>query len=144
MERLCESALKLPDRNAAILFLSNTMPSLETSLPGVTNEGLFSLHELSYGTKNSSDWNNAVLKAKKLLGRSGDELITELGFERKSLDNLTELLTVDQERTALAVLLKDQEIPELGNKRFSDMSPVSYALTRADKEKLMGDYHKRK
>ena len=136
VERLCESALKLPDRNAAILFLSNTMPSLETSLPGVTNEGLFSLHELSYGTKNSSDWNNAVLKAKKLLGRSGDELITELGFERKSLDNLTELLTVDQERTALAVLLKDQEIPELGNKRFSDMSPVSYALTRADKEKL--------
>ena len=42
-ERLCNSALSLPDRNAAIRFLSDAMPSLETQLPGISNEGLLSL-----------------------------------------------------------------------------------------------------
>ena len=55
VERLCESALKLADRNAAINFLSEALPSLETSLPGISNEGLFSLHELTYGIKNRPD-----------------------------------------------------------------------------------------
>ena len=50
VERLCE-VLKLADRNAAINFLSDAMPSLETPIPGITNEGLFSLHELTHGTK---------------------------------------------------------------------------------------------
>ena len=66
VERLCESALKLADRNAAINFLTDAMPSLETPIPGITNEGLLSLHELTYGTKNKPDWPNRSRFAEKM------------------------------------------------------------------------------
>ena len=74
--------------------------------------------------------------SEKIIGTSNKELISKLGFECKTIDNITDLLTVNEERTALAVLLKEQEIPEINNERFGNTSPVSYALTQADKEKL--------
>ena len=135
-ERLCMGALSLPDRNAAIRFLADAMPSLETALPGIANEGLLSLHELAQGTRNRSDWLQAGQKAQKALGRSNRDLISALGFASHKLDNLTELLTTEDERTALAVLLNEDEVPEVGATRFNNLSPVSYALTKADKERL--------
>ena len=136
-ERLCESALRLPDRNAAIRFLTDAMPSLETQLPGVSNEGLLSLHELTHGTRNRADWLESGERAKQILGKSKRELIEALGFRIKRLDNLTELLLADEgERTALAVLLNEDEIPEIGVGRFNNLSPISYALAKADKECL--------
>lgn len=135
-ERLCESALLLPDRNAAIRFLADAMPSLETTLPGITNEGLLSLHELTNGTRKRGDWLSSVEKAKNILGKTRNDLISALGFSSTRLDNLTELLTAGDERTALAVLLNDNEIPEISADRFNNVSPVSYALTKADKERL--------
>ena len=135
-ERLCESALLLPDRNAAIRFIADAMPSLETTLPGITNEGLLSLHELTHGTRLRSDWLSSVDKSSSILGKSRNELLLALGFTTSRLDNLTELLTAGDERTALAVLLNENEIPEVGADRFNNVSPVSYALTKADKERL--------
>ena len=135
-ERLCESALLLPDRNAAIRFLADAMPSLETTLPGITNEGLLSLHELTHGTRQRSDWLSSVQKATNILGKSRSELLSALGYTSSRLDNLTELLTAGDERTALAVLLNENEIPEMSADRFNNVSPVSYALTKADKERL--------
>lgn len=135
-ERLCDSALSLPDRNAAIRFLADAMPSLETQLPGISNEGLLSLHELTHGTRNRSDWGPAVERAKSVLGKSKKELLTALGFTCQRLDNLTELLSAGEERTALAVLLNEDELPEIGTGRFNNLSPISYALTKADKERL--------
>lgn len=135
-ERLCESALLLPGRNAAIRFLADAMPSLETTLPGITNEGLLSLHELTHGTRQRSDWLSSVQKATNILGKSRSELLSALGFSSSRLDNLTELLTAGDERTALAVLLNENEIPEMSADRFNNVSPVSYALTKADKERL--------
>ena len=41
-ERLCESALNKPNKNSAIHFLADAMPSLATELPGILNEGLLS------------------------------------------------------------------------------------------------------
>lgn len=135
-ERLCQSALRLPDRNAAIRFLADAMPSLETQLPGITNEGLLSLHELTHGTRNRRDWGPAVTQARSVLGKSKKELLTALGFTFKRLDNITELLSAGEERTALAVLLNEDEVPEVGAGRFNNLSPISYALTKADKERL--------
>ena len=135
-ERLCNSALSLPDRNAAIRFLADAMPSLETQLPGISNEGLLSLHELTHGTRNRSDWGPAVERAKSVLGKSKRELLTALGFTCQRIDNLTELLSAGEERTALAVLLNEDEVPEIGTGRFNNLSPISYALTKADKERL--------
>ena len=135
-ERLCEGALKLPDRNAAIRFLVHAMPSLETQLPGVANQGLLSLHELINGTRIRPDWDKAMLRAKQVMGKSKKELIAALGFNSHPLDNLTELLSVGEDRTALAVLLTEDEVPEVGVGRFNNISPISYALTKADKERL--------
>ena len=135
-ERLCNSVLSLPDRNAAIRFLADAMPSLETQLPGISNEGLLSLHELTHGTRNRSDWGPAVERAKSVLGKSKKELLNALGFTCQRMDNLTELLSAGEERTALAVLLNEDEVPEIGTGRFNNLSPISYALTKADKERL--------
>ena len=135
-KRLCETALKLPDRNAAIRFLADAMPSLETPLPGIANEGLLSLHELTHGTRSRSDWGKASERAQQVLGKSSHDLIDALGFNSERLDNLTELLTAGEERTALAVLLNEEEVPEIGAGRFNNVSPISYALTKADKERL--------
>ncbi len=135
-ERLCKSALQLPDRNRAIQFLANAMPSLETQLPGINNEGLLTNHELTEGTKKRDDWEPAVEMAKKTFGKTNKELINALGFSCQRLDNLTEVLSAGEEKTALAVLLKEDEFPEVGSERFNNISPVSYALTKADKERL--------
>lgn len=136
VERLCTSALEKPDRNVAIRFLADVMPSLETELPGISNEGLLSSHELKHGTRNRKDWSDAVIKSKSVLKKSGQDIISALGFTSKRLDNLTDLLLAGEERTALAVLLNEDEIPEISSNRFNDVSPVSYALTKADKENL--------
>ena len=131
-ERLCNSALALPDRNAAIRFLADAMPSLETQLPGISNEGLLSLHELTHGTRNRPDWGPAVERAKSVLGKSKKELLTALGFTCQRMDNLTELLSAGEERTALAVLLNDDEVPEIGTGRFNNLSPISYQQERLE------------
>ena len=47
VERLCREALDQPDRHAALRFLAQALPSLETALPGINNEGLVALHEHS-------------------------------------------------------------------------------------------------
>ena len=49
VERLCLDALDQPDRHAALRFLSQALPSLETALPGLTNQGLLALHKLQNG-----------------------------------------------------------------------------------------------
>ncbi len=38
VERLCRESLAQPDRHAALRFLSQALPSLETALPGLNNE----------------------------------------------------------------------------------------------------------
>ena len=135
-ERLCKSALEKPNRNGSIRFLADAMPSLATTLPGIANEGLFSTHELKHGTKSRDDWDHAVNKAQSVLGKSKRELISELGFTIKKIDNLTELLVAGEEETALAVLLNEDESPQIATNRFNDISPISYALTKADKSRL--------
>ncbi len=59
-----------------------------------------------------------------------------LGFKVERLDNHTSLLRDGNRRTALAVMLIDQETPEGESLRFNSLSPVSYALRKADEEEL--------
>ena len=136
VERLCREALAQPDRHAALRFLSQALPSLETALPSLNNEGLVALHELQRGVPNRSDWDEARAKAASALGKRGDELLKALGFGIERIDNLTSLLRGGDRRTALAVMLREEESPEAGNDRFNSLSPVSYALKKADDENL--------
>ena len=136
VERLCREVLEQPDRHAALRFLTQALPSLETSIPGINNEGLLALHELERGTPRRSDWSDAKLKAHATIGKRGRDLIAALGFEIERLDNLTNLLRCQNGRVALAVLLHESESPEAGTARFNNLSPVSYALAKADFENL--------
>lgn len=139
IERICREALAQPDRHSALRFLSQALPSLDTDLPGLHNEGLLALHNLRYGVRNRADWTAAGHKAKKAVGARGRELLDALGFHIAPLDNLTHLLTSGddgQRRTALAVLLRDRESAEAGSPRFNSLSPVTYALKKADDENL--------
>ena len=136
IERVCGEALDQPDRHAALRFLAQALPSLETALPGLSNEGLLALHALQRGGPTRKDWTDAKRKAARALGTRDDALLKALGFRVERLDNLTSLLRSGDRRTALAVMLRETESPEAGTPRFNNLSPVSYALAKADSENL--------
>ncbi|MCC7484048.1 MAG: DNA-protecting protein DprA [Burkholderiales bacterium] len=135
-ERLCREALALPDRHAALRFLTQALPSLETKLPGIRNEGLLASHELAVGVRQRHDWRAAIEKASAALGRTGEPFLRALGFEVERCDGVTSFLKSRDRKAALAVLLQQSEAPEAGTARFSGLSPVTYALSIADKENL--------
>ena len=135
-ERLCHEALAQPDRHAALRFLAQALPSLETTLPGLNNEGLLALHELQQGVPSRGDWPEARRKAERAVGKRDEGLLRALGFKIERLDNLTSLLRSGGTRTALAVMLRETESPESGSDRFNSLSPISYAFKKADDEGL--------
>lgn len=136
IERLCAASLKQPDRHAALIFLSQSLPSLDTTVPGIRNEGLFALHELTNDAPQQPLWRDYVTKARNVVGAEGQDLLKKLGYSVEKLDNLTLLLRGGEKRLALAVLLDQSEVPEAGIQRFNSLSPVSYALAKADAENL--------
>ena len=136
VERLCREALGQPDRHAALRLLSQALPSLETALPGLTNEGLLALHELEHGVPKRGDWGEAKRKAHAVLNKRNRDLLGALGFQVEDLDNLTCLLRSKDRRAALAVMLRENESAEAGSARFNSLSPISYALKKADDENL--------
>ena len=136
VERLCREALGQPDRHAALRLLSQALPSLETALPGITNEGLLALHELEHGVPKRGDWADAKRKAYAALNKRDRDLLGALGFQVEDLDNLTCLLRSKDRRAALAVMLRENESAEAGSARFNSLSPISYALKKADDENL--------
>ena len=136
--RLCAAALKQPDRHAALLFLSQSLPSLDTAAPGLRNEGLFALHELTNDAPRKPDWAGHATNARAILktGVQGHALLGALGYAVEKLDNMTFLLKGADRRLALAVLLDQTEVPEAGSAKFGNLSPVSYALHKAGLENL--------
>ena len=136
VERLCREVLAQPDRHAALRLLSQALPSLETALPGLNNEGLLALHELERGVPERQDWAEAGGKAAGVLSKRDGELLNALGFSVEPLDNLTSLLRSGERRTALAVMLRESESAEAGSDRFNSLSPISYAFKKADDENL--------
>ena len=136
VEGICRQALLQPDRHAALRVLSHALPSLETALPGLRNEGLLALHELQHGVPKRADWDSARSKVIRARGKREERLLTALGFRVERLDNLTSLLRSGPRRTALAIMLHESETPEGRSPRFETLSPVSYALKKADDENL--------
>ncbi len=137
-ERLCREALAQPDRHAAIRLLRDTLPSVETRLPGVRNEGFLATHELEVGARNHPAWHAASQKARGALNQRGESMLTSLGFQIERADQVTSILRTAGagRKVAVAVLLNQSESPELQTDRYSGLSPVSYALTVAHRENL--------
>jgi hypothetical protein len=135
-ERLCIRALAEPDRNAALRFLHDALPSVESELPGIRNEGLLSNHELARGARLRPDWEKAQRSGGPLLGVMGMDLLRRLGFAIEKADGVTSLLRTGSRDRAIAVLLDAGETPEGAAPRFQNLSPVSWALTIADQRNL--------
>ena len=133
VERLCAITLKKSNKNESIKFLAESIPSLETNLPGIINEGFLSNHELETGLKKRKDWQKAFEISSKIIEESESNFLEKLGFVSKKLDNLTELLINHEENLAVSISLNEGEFPRIANTRFNNISPISYAFTKAQK-----------
>jgi hypothetical protein len=136
VERICREALEQPDRHAALRALRDSLPAVESRLGGIRNEGFLATHELEYGARQRTDWLEAGEKARRILKRRGQDLLKGLGFEIEPCDQVTSILRAGERKVAVAVLLRQEESPDLRTERFSNLSPVSYALAVADRENL--------
>ena len=136
VERLCRELLNQPDRHSALRLLAQTLSSFDTSLPGLRNEGLLALHELENGVPKRTDLGDARKKAHAAVGLRGPDLLVTLGFSIEPLDSLTSVLRSNDRKTALAVMLHENESVEQKEHRFNQLSPVSYAFWKADNEDL--------
>ena len=136
VERLCAAALGEPDRHAAVRYLNTALPGLEGPSPGVRNEGLFATHELDTGVLARADWRAATEKSLAVLKHRGRPLLEALGYTIEPMRGPTWLLKVGRRNIAVAVFLDRGESADLGHPDFSEMSPVSYALARADEQNI--------
>jgi hypothetical protein len=136
VQRICQTALTEPDRHRATKFLLTVIPEIEANTPGLRNEGFFATHELEVGVPAQSDWPTARGRGEAVLGRSGEDLLQSLGFTIDAMPGPTSILRAADTRVAIAVLLDRAESPDVSNDRFSGLSPVSYALAKADNENL--------
>ena len=138
VERICLEALEQPSRQAALRALRDSLGTLEgEGLPGLRNEGFLASHELARGVPARPDWVQAGDKARSILGNKGKDLLKSLGFTIEKLDKVTDVLRAGEQKTAIALLLNERETPESGSDRIpGTLSPVSYALSRADDENL--------
>src|SRR5579885_184191 len=137
VERICRAALEEPDRHAALRRLHVAIPNIQASLAGLRNEGLFATHELEHDVRRRAYWSDANSRATPLLKERGEPLLRALGF---SVEPLTagpgSILRAAGTRTALAIFLGRNESPETPSLRFSDHSPITWALNVADQERL--------
>ena len=137
VERICRTALAEPNRHAAARFLWSVLPEVkESQIPGLRNQGLFATHELEKGVPQRSDWSQAQQKAKPLLDKRGRDLLTGLGYQVSDTNQQYAILRCGQTKMAVAVFLDRSEACDIASDRFGGMTPVQYALAKADEENL--------
>jgi type I restriction-modification system DNA methylase subunit len=137
VERICRTALAEPNRHAASRFLWSVLPEVKESLiPGLRNQGLFATHELEKGVPQRSDWSQAQQKANHLLDKRGRDLLESLGYQITDTNQQYAVLRCGQTKMAVAVFLDRSEACDMASDRFGGMTPVQYALAKADDENL--------
>jgi len=133
---ICERALEAEGRHQAIRLIHQLLPQLETPIPGLRNGGLFAMQELRHGVPRRGDWRTANERARGLRGLRGRGLIGGLEFVAEDLPGPGLVLFARDRKTAIAVLLDQPEEIDASSDRFDGVSPVSYALAKADREHL--------
>lgn len=141
--RVLKLAKDCPDRNSAVRFLGSALETTRSETPGLENSGLFADHVLRQVMISDAEnpyrreVKSAHEKAKPLLAKSGKDLIKGLGYATKANDARTDiLLDADQKEIALAVLLHESERPEAASQAFNGQSPITHAMTQAEKRNL--------
>ena len=135
-ERLCITALEEPDRHSALRFLRPALEAIDSPMAGLRNEGLLSTHEIGVWLRERKDLAEAGAKSQQAIAKRGLQLVMSLGFETSPLPGPTSILVSQSKKLALAVFLDRNESPDGASERFSNLSPVTYALTKADQENL--------
>jgi len=136
VDRICREALEQPDRHAALRSLRDSLPAVESELGGIRNEGFLATHELKAGARQRKDWEECCEKGLRVIPKQGRDMLLALGFEIQPCDRVTSILRAGQRKVAVAVLLLQDESPELQADRFSNLSPISYGLAVAERENL--------
>ncbi len=136
VEKFCRTALKQPDRHKVLKLCSHFLPSVEKGLFGIHNKGMLASHHLVHGVKKRGDWEEATEKSKNISHFEKTELLEKLGFQISQLDSLTYILRSKNKKRALAVLLEPSETHESKEQRFNQLSPVSYAMNKAEQENM--------
>ena len=122
---------------AARKIVVHYFDSLATSsMPGVTNTGLFASHYLRTSVPERSDWQELTERAGTLLGVRGEPLIRGLGY-LSTREGSTALVLRNQAQAerAVAVLLQDNESFSQPSERFLN-SPVAHALAIAQAREI--------
>jgi hypothetical protein len=135
VEQLCREALRAPDRHVAQRLVREGLSALETTIPGVRNEGFLATHVLERAG-DLPEAKRAGERAMAIRGLENVGLLEGLGFRVERHDNQTSILEAADRRRAVAVLLDPGEAPEAELLRFSGLSPVSYGLEVADQMNL--------
>lgn len=136
VERVCLTALSEPDRHSALRFLYSVLEDIDTPLAGLRNEGLLSSHQIQVAISERTDLQQATAKGQIVLPARGQHLMRALGFEIQPLPGPASILLAGPRKIAVAVFLERNESAEVSSIRFSGLSPVSYALAKADEENL--------
>jgi hypothetical protein len=135
-ERLAAAALAEPNRHLAIRFLTGAMDGDPNSLPGLRNRGLLATHALEAWVPQELDWEAASQRARPLLGKRDQDLVRGLGYEIESRGNHQVLRSANGTAHAVAVFLQPTEQEEQPSPRFGNQTPVTAALTSADRDNL--------
>lgn len=135
-ERLLAQALALSTRHEAQRYLDATIPQLSSPVPGLRNSGLFATHHLHHGLPEHARWRDATTHARPCLRERGRALIQKLGFAVQGTNGPYDVLVARGTRVAVAVFLDRPDQIEPPMERFDGLSPVSFALAKADHENL--------
>lgn len=137
-ERLCATALELPDHHTVDRFLRDHLPESQSPIFGIRNQGLLATYVLQRGEDEigTDAWHKATQKSIRLRALKDKELLSGLGYAIEPLTGPASILTAKGSQLALAILLDQNEIAELPSRRFGNQTPVSYALQLAQSHNL--------
>ena len=137
VERICSAALDAPDPANAERTLHRLLVGQKDQLvAGLTNSGLFASHELRTGVPERTDWASERTRAATLLCQRGADLIRGLGYTATPHGSTALILSSDDTRRAVAVLLDEYEMFDRPTARFSTVSPVAEGLAIAQQQGL--------
>ena len=136
LERVVGDALDAPDRHGALALLRDRLGKLALSVPGLRNAGLFATHELETGVPARGDWAAACAASAPLLAHRGAALLERLGFAIDALPGPGSILRARDTDIAIAIFLERADEIEPANERYDNLSPVSWALAKADQKNL--------
>ncbi len=136
LERVISAALEAPDRHTAIALLRDKLAKLSAPVPGVRNAGLFATHELEAGVPTRADFAAAAALGQRLLTARGKPLLERLGFAIEPLPGPGAILKARDTDMAVAIFLERADEIEPSSPLFDGLSPVSWALAKADQKNL--------